>query len=883
MGAATETHAEHRRRHPALVPGCSRCVYTQLRGSLCRAYGSHRHEVAGKVVKTVWLSERPVKLGGRWGIGCVFCATLAEKRPRRKRRRQESSDKPPPGKYGRRGVLASWARFEVSALSQMASRGIRQHAETLTHQLAARSYFSIDKAAATISSQGVELSEDSQLFRGGVPQVSDWLRAWRTCRTPTSFKAAEEHGITNNFINSVRQSAPVRRKAFRSMVRIMMFVVRLRKRSALKHAKSICLCLDDRGAYRIVRYKCDVPWPGPDHVDPLKWSGCTSGLLSVLRRGGDATSKSLADLSGDYSQKMADSVLRAIDRICTGPDNLVDQALVMEIRLKVRMAVADGGSSVQKCLRILAAGPLPNLLGIGRDLAHKARNSTRDPLIWHDGFKAWYDDVFDQRHALVPDIMNSDAWTEKLLLCQRQVVNWSGCQGGGLEAVQHVFRFAKQRFESCAGPQRMFCCLLLAIGLLLAYQASDPRLDSETRKRAERRLEQMPGYVLPQGCAACYSEEMLEFVRLFDCADHDPALTWSQVKNWKQRAKSLFIDGMIFMDPGPGEGMTCLQIIWEAAKTAPPIYYGSKVLHLHKAPTREESKALARGLQEATSLAIDRIDVEFDIRRPEVGFTAFDIGRWTEASDENRQGRRAALDLLLDHGRKMFRTWRLSGSQGVIELEACAWVLVADERTRRAAAPPGDKAARLLDNRILWSRTLDPAFLRRVRSSGEFKVLPGMVSIYLGCDDGTGQVERNLGSLRAVLDAHTGPLDEAGDTISWLVDIHLDGPSDESGLAVKPQLDYAEPHDESILVDVDSRLQSTEFTRSCVDLWVQLHGRRFRVYGDRRAKGPTSSSTATAKAKAKPKARTMSAVAKACRKARNVTFNRGGHPCIDST
>ena len=86
VGAATETHAEHRRRHPALVPGCSRCVYTQLRGSLCSTYGSHRHEVAGKVVKTVWLSERPAKLGGRWGIGCVFCATLAEKRPRRKRR-----------------------------------------------------------------------------------------------------------------------------------------------------------------------------------------------------------------------------------------------------------------------------------------------------------------------------------------------------------------------------------------------------------------------------------------------------------------------------------------------------------------------------------------------------------------------------------------------------------------------------------------------------------------------------------------------------------------------------------------------------------------------------------------------------------------------------
>ena len=127
--------------------------------------------------------------------------------------------------------------------------------------------------------------------------------------------------------------------------------------------------------------------------------------------------------------------------------------------------------------------------------------------------------------------MNSDAWLEKLLLAQRAVLRGHGLQAGGQAVVQHVLRFAKQRFESCAGPQRQFCCMYVAIAMVLAYVASDLRIEAPIRNRAAARLEQMPGYMLPQGIAASFSAESLEFVRLFDVADHDPALTWTQCQD----------------------------------------------------------------------------------------------------------------------------------------------------------------------------------------------------------------------------------------------------------------------------------------------------------------------------------------------------------------
>ena len=286
-GLASETAAEHRRRHPTPQPSCPRCMYMRSRHEWELSWGCHTtRSGGGRVTRTVWLAERPAKFGGQWSLGCLFCSAYTRSRAPLSRGRKAKGS--PRAIRGARGIAGAWSSFDVRALSQVASRGVRQHAETLTHRLATQAYFAPQLAkAAIVGNAGALYDSDVQLFRGGVPQVADWLRAWRACRSPVSFSTAEQIGATFDFIHSKRLPVATSRKAFRSMVRVMAFVLRARKLRALRAASSVCLSLDDKGAYRLVRFKCDQPSPA-GAGGSTTWIGSTAGVLGVMRRGGVA-------------------------------------------------------------------------------------------------------------------------------------------------------------------------------------------------------------------------------------------------------------------------------------------------------------------------------------------------------------------------------------------------------------------------------------------------------------------------------------------------------------------------------------------------------------------------------------------------------------------
>ena len=81
-----------------------------------------------------------------------------------------------------------------------------------------------DPAALLVSSSVAE-EDDQNLFRGGVPQVADWLRAWRSAHTPVSYEGAAAQNCTENFIQSSRKPGTPA-KAFRAMIRIICLVLR---------------------------------------------------------------------------------------------------------------------------------------------------------------------------------------------------------------------------------------------------------------------------------------------------------------------------------------------------------------------------------------------------------------------------------------------------------------------------------------------------------------------------------------------------------------------------------------------------------------------------------------------------------------------------------
>ena len=51
---------------------------------------------------------------------------------------------------------------------------------------------------------------------------------------------------------------------------------------------------------------------------------------------------------------------------------------------------------------------------------------------------------------------------------------------------------------------------------------------------------------------------------------------------------------------------------------------------------------------------------------------------------------------------------------------------------------------------------------------------------------------RDIGSLKKVLDVHSGPMSEDGDTASWLVEIFADGPKSEEEVATRLEVSGAE-------------------------------------------------------------------------------------------
>ena len=308
-----------------------------------------------------------------------------------------------------------------------------------------------------------------------------------------------------------------------------------------------------------------------------------SGVLAVLRRDGNASTQTLQDIDVDYSDKMKESVLRAITNICTPHAGTCDEELRDHVLKHIFTYTSDGGSAVLKCGKLLQTA-MPNVRLILRDPAHAMRIATGQPLTLANGFSEFWSDSFDNKHALVPDIQNSDAWQTKLMLAQKHILQTRGHQGGGLTTALKHLSFAKQRFDSASGPARKYCCLLSAIALLLIAVASDNRLNTATRQRAQTALGNMtPQHITIAGLFADYSAEALRFIRSFDTSDHDVARTNREKQQFRKRMRILFVDGHVLAEPPPGAsgvpGPTCTYIAISQAMECGKLYYNNRCLH----------------------------------------------------------------------------------------------------------------------------------------------------------------------------------------------------------------------------------------------------------------------------------------------------------------
>ena len=154
--------------------------------------------------------------------------------------------------------------------------------------------------------------------------------------------------------------------------------------------------------------------------------------------------------------------------------------------------------------------------------------------------------MFDKRHALVPDVMNSKKWQDLLQNIQRVVLRIP-LESRPLAVVLKHLSFAKQRFDSSAAPIAKVAFMLLPLATMLAFIGSDERHKPCDRARAKETLKKLDSkFALAIGVCADWGLVTQAFLRLFDKNDHDIAKTDGEIRAFKSALSILFDRGGIF-------------------------------------------------------------------------------------------------------------------------------------------------------------------------------------------------------------------------------------------------------------------------------------------------------------------------------------------------
>jgi hypothetical protein len=159
-----------------------------------------------------------------------------------------------------------------------------------------------------------------------------------------------------------------------------------------------------------------------------------------------------------------------------------------------------------------------------------------------------YNEIVDKRHALLPDIQNSNKWQNILRGIQKEVLKMESLRlSGCLNVVLAHLAFAKQRMDSVADPLAKVCLMLMPIALLLASIGSDERAKKEQRDRASQILSKMqPKFLHAMAVSADWGLICLQLLRLFDAGNHDISDSASELESFEEVIKCVFVNGGVF-------------------------------------------------------------------------------------------------------------------------------------------------------------------------------------------------------------------------------------------------------------------------------------------------------------------------------------------------
>ena len=370
VGSVHESDESHWKRHSGdpSSSSCCRCFYIRHKAEFRREFP--------------WLGPRPTHMGSHWRLGCDVCHWM-------------STNKKKETHQGRRGSIkraGAFAAFNYLCSPYRLRERLSQHCLEEGHKIAAGASYQLAKALPASTVEAMETIQpladnvsqpvadnmtekciaaatdqvlgDSALLKGHVPQVQDWLSAWAESTEQISFR--KQARLAGKRLRRTRGNL---RKVRRKQLKVM---AECRRR----------------------------------HI---------RGILGVM-----ALERSAV---GDFEEDHALVCVRKLDAFlntfCT-PLVKANQPVATDIELKdhilkcTRAFAADGASNARRALLLAAEEVFPNIVVLLRDAADILRIAVRDPLHLDDLYGEVWTELFDKRHALVPDVMNSKKWQDLL-------------------------------------------------------------------------------------------------------------------------------------------------------------------------------------------------------------------------------------------------------------------------------------------------------------------------------------------------------------------------------------------------------------------------------------------------------------------------------------
>lgn len=434
QGSALEPTPSHVARHSRACFGnsiriqvgdCTRCVFFHNRAAILKV--AHIPGQAG----ATFLEERPAYMGGAWGLGCRICSWYrsnkcgpdinqgpacganSSKGAAKAKPTCEKSKLAQPGKSPHKHKwqkenahnprFNKFAKFEIRGPMHKKTllQRCRDHAAWKMHKEALRAFFAdLEKGPHLPKGHAIgspHNEEAKKLLAGRVPSATDWRDAFIECEEGLSIRQAFRLACKRKLDHAELAGASRSQiKVRRNQYQIISEVLRCEYRAALQNATSCTLSLDGSAGRKIVRFRADQP------VAP--WS--TDGVIGVVDENLFITED---EFGTDHAERAALKIDELLARFCTPLAAELDQDLKDHILKIVRVISADGCAAERRAMHLTSEMVFPNLISLIRDPAHAIRIAMQ-ALRQDDVFKEMWDELFDNKHSLVPSEGGGRDW-----------------------------------------------------------------------------------------------------------------------------------------------------------------------------------------------------------------------------------------------------------------------------------------------------------------------------------------------------------------------------------------------------------------------------------------------------------------------------------------